>query len=338
MPRSRSAPDLYLLSKVSTLYYVQNQTQQEIAERLGVSRPTVSRLLQDAQQTGVVQITIAPPRGLHLELESQLEEQFKLQSAQVVAVDRDSNLLSALGAAGAAYIARTVKPRMSIGLAWGTTLSAMVQALNSIATENVRIVQTLGGIGPPDAEAYAAALVRRMATALGASPILLPAPGVVATAAVRDALREDPHVRAALQQFDPLDTIYVGIGSLSSNSVLNDGISLPAGTLSELLAAGAVGDIALRFFDAQGQPVESSLDERVLGIAVDQLRRVRSVVAIAGGKAKIEAIHAALRADLVDVLITDSLTAQALLDRATPRAVPPRRRTKAKKKASTRTA
>jgi len=305
---------VYLLSKVSTLYYMQNQTQQEIAERLGVSRPTVSRLLQDAQDHGIVQITVAPQRGVYLELEGKLEEQFHLDTAQIVSVERDgSDLLRQLGTAGAMYLARTVKPGLSIGLAWGTTLQAMVQAVMPLPTESVRIVQTLGGIGPPDAEAYASALVRRLARALGASPILLPAPGVVTTAAARDALRQDPHVKAALQQLDSLDMIFVGIGSLASNTVLNDGMSLPPGAYKELVKAGAVGDIALRFFGANGAAVASSLEDRVLGVTVDQLRRTPRVVGVAGGPSKIQAIRAALRADLLDVLITDVETAEALL-------------------------
>jgi DNA-binding transcriptional regulator LsrR (DeoR family) len=314
MPRNRASPDVYLLSKVSTLYYVQNQTQQEIAQRLGVSRPTISRLLQDAQNHGIVQITVAPQRGVYLELEGKIEERFHLDTAQIVSVERDgSDLLQQLGRAAAAYLARTVKPGLSIGLAWGTTLQAMVQAVAPLPTEGVRVVQTLGGIGPPEAEAYASALVRRLARALGASPILLPAPGVVATTAVRDALGEDPHVNAALQQLDSLDMIFVGIGSLSSNTVLNDGMSLPPGAYAELVAAGAVGDIALRFFDANGEAATSTLEDRVLGVSVEQIRRTPRVVGVAGGPSKVEAILAALRADLLDVLITDVETAEALL-------------------------
>jgi DNA-binding transcriptional regulator LsrR (DeoR family) len=314
MPRTRSAPDVYLLSKVSTLYYVQNHTQQDIAQRLGVSRPTVSRLLRDAQEYGIVQITVTPPHGVHLELEGQLEERFNLDTAQVVSVERDgSDLLQQLGASAAAYLARAVRPNLSVGLAWGTTLQAMVQAVSPIPTEGVRIVQTLGGIGPPDASAHASSLVRRLARALGASPILLPAPGVVTTAAVRDALREDPHVNAALRLLDSLDMLFVGIGSLSSNKVLNDGISFPRGAYAELVAAKAVGDVALRFFDANGKAVRSTLKDRVLGVSEEQLRRTPRVVGVAGGIDKVEAILAALRADLLDVLITDVRTAEALL-------------------------
>jgi DNA-binding transcriptional regulator LsrR (DeoR family) len=318
MPRPRSAPDLYLLSKVSTLYYLRDQTQQEIAERLRLSRPAVSRLLRDAQNHGIVQITISPPRGMHIDLESKLEEQYDLEVVRIVTIEPGTSadlLRRQIGAAAAAYLARTTHPGDTIGLAWGTTLSAMVQSMAPLATEGVHVVQTLGGIGPPAAEAYAAELVRRLAQLLGAAPVLFPVPGVVATAEVRDVLHNDPHVQAALQYFDRLDTVYVGIGSITTNPVLNDGHSLPPGTHAALVAAGAVGDIALRFFDAQGAPVRSSLDERILGITTEQLQKAPRVVAVAGGPDKAEAIHAALKSDIVDVLITDQQTAEELAQR-----------------------
>jgi DNA-binding transcriptional regulator LsrR (DeoR family) len=315
MPRPRSAPDLYLLSKVSTLYYLRDQTQQEIAERLRLSRPAVSRLLRDAQTHGIVQITISPPRGLHIDLESRLEEQFGLGVVRIVPTEPGTGadlLRRQIGAAAAAFLSRTVHPGDTIGMAWGTTLSAMVQSMAPMATEGVHIVQTLGGIGPPAAEAYAAELVRRLAQLLGAVPVLFPVPGVVATTEVRDVLRNDPHVQAALRYFDRLDTVYVGIGAIDTNPVLNDGHSLPPGTLESLARAGAVGDIALRFFDAEGAPVQSALDERILGITTEQLRRAPRVVAVAGGPGKVEAIHAALKSGIVDVLITDQDTAEEL--------------------------
>jgi DNA-binding transcriptional regulator LsrR (DeoR family) len=319
MPRPRSVPDLYLLSKVSTLYYLRDQTQQEIAERLRLSRPAVSRLLREAQDQGIVQITVAHPRGLHIELESQLEERFGLSAVQLVTAEpgQASGLLrQQIGIAGATYLARSVQPGETIGLSWGTTLSAVVQAMGPLHTTDVRVVQTLGGVGPPDAEAYAADMVRRLAQLLGAAAVILPAPGIVATAAVRDVLRDDPHVQTALRQLDAIDTLYAGIGSLASNPVLDDGSSLRPGTLAELREAGAVGDIALRFFDARGAPVRTSLDDRVLGITAEQLRRVPRLVAVAGGPEKVDAIYSALLSGIVRVLITDHVTAQALVARA----------------------
>ena len=318
MPRPRSAPDLYLLSKVSTLYYLRDQTQQEIAERLRLSRPAVSRLLRDAQNHGIVQITISPPRGLLIDLESRLEEKYGLEVVRVVAMEPGTSpdlLRRQIGAGAASYLARTVHPGDTIGLAWGTTLGAMVQSMAPLPTEGVHVVQTLGGIGPPAAEAYAAELVRRLAGLLGAAPVLFPVPGVVATAEVRDVLLNDPHVQSASGYFDRLDSVYVGIGSIATNPVLNDGHSLPPGTHAALVKAGAVGDIALRFFDAEGAPVRSSLDERILGITAEQLHNAPRVVAVAGGPEKTDAIRAALESEIIDVLITDQQTAEDLASR-----------------------
>ena len=310
---------MHLLTKVSTLYYIGQQTQQQIADRMRLSRPRVSRLLAEAQERGIVQITIAPPTGLYTDLESRIEAEFELEEALVVDFDgrqSEEMLRRQIGAAAAEYLMRTLQPGDAVGLAWGTTLEAMVQSMPRRPTENVRVIQTLGGIGPPDHEAYAASLARRLAALLGAASVLLPAPAIVANTAVRDALRADPHVQAALHQLDALDLIFVGIGSLASNAVLTDGQSLPAGSYDELQRAGAIGDIALRFFDASGRFVRTSLDDRILGITADQLRRHGRVVAVAGGKTKVQAIRAALKARAVNVLITDQTTARALVGRA----------------------
>ncbi|CAN5205829.1 sugar-binding transcriptional regulator [soil metagenome] len=319
MSRPKSPPDHYLLGKVSALYYLRDQTQQAIAERLSLSRPTVSRLLREARDLGYVQITVTSPRGLHLDLETRLEDAFGLQSVRVVDWDvgQDVSILRRqLGAAAAQYLARSITPGETIGMAWGTTLSAMVDAMAPLPTADTRVVQILGGLGPPDAAENGGELVRRLAQLLGAQAVLLPAPGVVATPAVRDVLSNDPHVRAALNELDALDTVFVGLGSLTSNEVLNDGHSFSRQARKELRSGHAVGDIALRFFDEHGRPVQTALDDRILGITTDQLRKVRRVVAVAGGADKTDAVAAGLKTALVHVLITDRATAEALLTRA----------------------
>ena len=219
-------------------------------------------------------------------------------------------------AAAARHLARTIRPGETIGVAWGTTLTAVVDAMVPIPTEGSRVVQILGGLGPPDADEYGAVLARRLSQRLDAQVVLLPAPGVVATPDVRDVLRKDPHVRAALNELDSLDMIFVGLGSLASNAVLNDGHTLTRQEKKDLKAGRAVGDIALRFFDAQGAPVRTTLDDRILGITTAQLRKAARVVAVAGGADKVEAIAAALKAGIVHVLITDRSTAEALVARA----------------------
>jgi DNA-binding transcriptional regulator LsrR (DeoR family) len=326
MARPKTAPDHHLLTKVGTLYYLESKTQQEIADRLHLSRSAVSRLLDDARALGIVRIAITPTEALHIDLESALESRFNLAEAHVVSVDRPtksaldlSTLRRQLGLAAANVLARTIRPGDTIGLAWGTTLAAMVDALvHTLApspTTNVRIVQILGGLGPPDAEAYAADLVRRLAARLHATPILLPAPGLVSTRAVREGLERDPHVAAALKILDTVDTLYAGIGSLTSNPILADHRVLSSTERAALRATKAVADIALRFLDKTGRPVRTTLDDRILGLTTAQLRRVPRVVAVAGGPDKIDAIHAALRSGLLHALVTDEATATAILAR-----------------------
>ena len=306
------------LAKVGALYYLRGQTQQEIAGRLGVSRPTVSRLIREARERGIVQITVAHVDGLAADLEGALEERFGLREAVVADATEDRERTARLGAAAAGFLQRALTPGAVVGLTWGTTLREMVKAVAPRRTEGVTVVQTLGGVGPPLAEAHAADLPRRLAAALGADLRLLQAPGVVASAEARAVLSDDPQIRLALDALPAMTVAFVGIGSIETNPVLGGGalageVALPDTLDAELEVGGAVGDVALRFFDAAGRPVPTSLDDRLLGVDLATLRAVECVVGVAGGAEKVGAIRAALVGGLVDVLVTDDATAQALL-------------------------
>ena len=305
------------LAKVGALYYLQGRTQQQIADRLHVSRPTVSRMIKEARERGIVQITVAHVDGLAADLEGELEARFGLAEAVVVDVD-GGDLAARLGAAAAGYLGRTLAPADVVGLTWGSTLREMVKAIKPRRTPGVTVVQTLGGVGPPLAEAHAADLPRRLAGALGAGLQVLQAPGVVSSPEARAVLAADPQIRAALDALGALTVAFVGIGGIGTNPVLGDGaladhVDLPPSLAGELERGGAVGDVALRFFDAEGVPVPTSLDGRIMGVDLETLSAVGRVVGVAGGAGKVEAIRAALRGRLIDVLITDDQTARALL-------------------------
>ena len=306
------------LAKVAALYYLHGQTQQQIANRLRVSRPTISRMIRDARDRGIVQITIAHVDGMAADLEGELEGQFGLSEAVVADVE-SGDVVARVGAAAAGYLGRTIAPGAVVGVTWGTTLREMVKAVAPRQTSGVTVVQMLGGVGPPLADAHAADLPRRLAGALGADLRLLQAPGVVASEQAREVLEADPQIRSTLAALRTMTTAFVGIGALDTNPVLGEGalaseVDLPAELDGELAAGGAVGDVALRFFDAEGRPVPTSLDDRVVGVDLETLAAVDCVVGVAGGAAKVGAIRAALRGGLVDVLVTDDATARALLD------------------------
>lgn len=262
----RTAPD----EQASSLYYLQGFNQREITDRLHLSRPKVSRLLQRARDRDIVQISVTSPEGNFVDLESEFENRFDLEEVVITSSGpsepNDSAFLKRQIGAAANYLQRTVQEGDILGVTWGTTLRAMVQALQPMETENVHVVQTLGGVGPPEAEAHAADLSRRLAQLLDGRLTALPTPGIVDSPEVRDVLVSDRHAKTALDLFPDLTTAYVGIGTLSTNPIFDEDPAVPDCTYDDLIAAQAIGDIALRFFDAEGEPVCTALEDQLIGI------------------------------------------------------------------------
>jgi DNA-binding transcriptional regulator LsrR (DeoR family) len=318
MPRTASNDELRLLVKVSRFYYEDGLNQDAITERLGLSRSKVSRLMAQAREMGIVQISVVPPEQLFTDLEARLEERFGLHEAFVVEApptDAQEAVSRVIGAAAAGYLARAIGPRSTVGFAWGSTLYHLAAALPPYRLPDVQVVQIIGGLGTPDSEIHATELARHLSRALGCRMALLPVPGIVADQRTREALLRDVHVQRAVQAFDHLDIAFVGVGSPTPDSVvMRDGSIITQAELDDVLRRGAVGDIALRFFDAGGGAVESEINDRIIGMTLEQLKRTPRVVGVSGGPEKTEAIRAALTGGLIHVLITDSATATRLLD------------------------
>ena len=318
MAKFISPDELRLLVKVSRLYYEDNHTQEEIVDKLHLSPSKVSRLLQRARDEGIVQITVLTPNGIMSDLESRLETRFRLEEVIVVEArssDPQSVVSRQLGISAGAYLSRSIRDNDLIGISWGSTLHHMVTALRPFETRGVQVVQVIGGLGQPEAEVHATDLCRRLAHTLGARLTLLPVPGIVDNLRTKEAFLSDNYVKRAIELFPNLDIAVVGIGTPTPDSlIMKDGTIISHVELKELLAHGAVGDIALRYFDSHGQPIRSDVDSRVIGIDLDQLASVKQVVGVAGGPEKVAAIQGALRGGLIDVLITDSVTAENILN------------------------
>jgi DNA-binding transcriptional regulator LsrR (DeoR family) len=306
-----------LLVKISKMYYEEGLAQDDIVLRLNLSRSKISRLLQQARDEGIVQITVTSPRHLFSDLENKLEKNYGLYEAIVVktnTTDSREIITHELGIAAAGYLERSVGSTTTIGISWGSTLRSMVAALHSNHLPKTKVVQIIGGLGQPEAEVHATDLCHRLARSLGSQLVLLPTPGIVATQQARDVLLNDMFVQRAVEMFNHLEIVFVGIGAPISDSVLmKDGSIISQEELNDLLQKGSVGDIALRFFDQIGCPVQSEIDNRVIGITFEQLKCTQRVVGIAGGSEKFQAILGALRGKLINVLITDSVNAEMLL-------------------------
>jgi DNA-binding transcriptional regulator LsrR (DeoR family) len=230
----------------------------------------------------------------------------------------DEQILRDLGSAAAFYVETTLKEGDVVGISsWSATLLAMVDALHPLPkSAKAEVVQILGGVGNPAAEVHAAHLTRRLAAFTHGNGVFLPAPGVAGSAEAARVYLDDPFVRAAADRFAHVTLALVGIGALEPSRLLaSSGNIFSEDELDLLRARGAVGDICLRFFDQQGRRVLTPLDERVIGIRPEQLRRAARSVGIAGGRRKHDAIRGALASGWINVLITDLGTAEALTAR-----------------------
>lgn len=298
------------------MYYDQEYNQQQIADRLHLSRPKVSRLLKQAREVGIVQISVAKPSESFIEMENLLERKYGLKEVIIVdagSQDSENSIKKQIGQEAANYLLRTISDGDTIGVTWGTTLQAMVDSMSPKQTENTHIIQALGGVGPPEDKAHTTDISRRLSQLLNSRLTLLPAPGIVGSKKAKQVLHSDRQVKAALNLFSSIDTLYVGIGAIKTNPVLHkNNDEIPRELYDEIIQSGAVGDVALRFFDADGNPVSSGLNELTIGITIQEIEKIDTVVGIASGLKKSNVILGALNGKFIDVLITDSQVAEVL--------------------------
>jgi DNA-binding transcriptional regulator LsrR (DeoR family) len=310
--------EIRLMAKVAHMYYEENMRQSDIAKQLNLSQATISRLFNRAKEEGIVRITITTPKGVYVDLEKELIDRFGLRDVIIVDCqngEEEEIIEKDLGATASYYIEASIKNGDVIALSsWSSTLLALVNSMyNNPHKKNIKVVQILGGVGNPSAEIHATHLTRRLADLFEGEAIYLPAPGVVGSKEIRDAFLEDTFVQEAMSLYDDITMALVGIGSVSPSSLLaRSGNVFSKEELDSLREKKAVGDILLHFYDEDGIPVQSSLDDRVISMNLDQFKNVDRAIGIAGGPRKFEAIRGALRGKLINILFTDSCTAKKL--------------------------
>lgn len=306
------------MAKVARMYHERGMRQAEIATELHVSQPRVSRLLKRAHEEGIVRTIVSVPSGVHTDVEEALEERFGLTEAVVIDIGGDQETVErSLGAAAAVYLETTLIGGDTIGVSsWSATLLAAVEAIRPSTTRVVdHVVQLVGGVGDPQVQLEATRLLSTLARATGADPVFLPAPVLLGSASARASLMADQSVAQVTALWRSLTTVIIGIGTLAPSPMLQrSGNGIQDSDQALLRDLGAVGDVCLRYFSEDGKHVDSLLDERIIGISPEDLRRVPRRVAIAGGARKISAIRGAVQGGWVNVLVTDVAAAHGLLE------------------------
>jgi DNA-binding transcriptional regulator LsrR (DeoR family) len=320
--RAPTDGQLRLITKVARMYHERGIRQTDIADVLHLSQARVSRLLKRAAELGIVRTVVAVAPGVHTETEEALEAKYGLAEAVVVDVEgTDEEIIAGLGSAGATYLETTLTGGERIGISsWSQTLLAVVDRMRPFRVPGAEtVIQLMGGIGSSSVQTQGNRLLTEFARLVGASATFIPAPALVGNRTVRESLLNDPAMEYIAREWSRLTMVLAGIGSLPPSPLLRaSGNAADLADQDRLHAAGAVGDVCLRFFDSAGSLVPSDLDDRVVGIDADTLRKVPRRIGIAGGESKHSAIHAALIGGWVNVVLTDTGTAAVLLNLDSP--------------------
>lgn len=308
-----------LLADVAEMYYLEQKNQAEIAKAIGVTRSMISRMLTEARENGIVEIRIQRPLQSDPELEGALREKFSLKDVFVVVTSHQNGerLTRTLGNAGAQMLVRYLAPQQTLGLAWGTSISATVDAYEVSEPMPVKVVQLVGAMGARNMEYDGHDLVSRITEKLGGEAYYLNAPYLCQNPEMARSLLETKSVRETISVGKKADVALLGIGttSLEHSSFYLAGY-VTRRELDELRKSGAIGDVCGLHFDINGQPACDEFCERLVSIRRQDLLSIPVRLAVAGGEGKADAILGALRSKYINVLVIDSKTARKVLDLA----------------------
>jgi len=308
----------HLMVRVAKLYYELERTQSEIAKELGLTRWQVGRLMTEAKELGVVRIEITPRAQRRTELEIMLQQQFNLYDAIVVPTgdSTDSTLLmESVAQAAANYLAAMhPKPKL-IGVSWGRTMSAVAKFLPTNWCPGLHVVLVNGSTHLHSTTVRTSAVAEEFAAAAGnGKTTLLPVPAILGKKTTRDALEEDPIVERVMELAEQAETVCFGMGGITHQSVLLSSGYLNESDIDRLRDAGAVGDILGRFVDVKGAIVDSSIDDRTLGLRLESLCKKQHSIGVVSGPEKHNIAVAALAAGYLKVIVTDEATARHALE------------------------
>ncbi|WP_313134469.1 sugar-binding transcriptional regulator [Anaerocolumna sp.] len=296
-----------LMAKVAWYYYMEDMTQQNIAEHLGMSRMRVIKLLEKARKTGIVQFQIRSNQNKKLDLERELVQKFNLKDTYIVPTNPNKEEINETIAKGAAmYIGNRITDNSFINFGYGDTPSRTLNHLASNVDCAVSYVSLTGGV-----HYY---LPNAQSSIFSAKLYLMPSPLIASSQEMAEAIKNEASIQEISNMTKLASMTIVGIGAMNDNAtIIKSGILSPNDFLL-LGMKGAVGDILSHFIDKDGNLIENEYESRLISTSLPTIRELDNVIGVAAGENKITAIRAALKGGYIDVLITDEDTARNLVE------------------------
>lgn len=303
-----------LAVRVAWCYYVLNMTQQEVAQRLGITRVRVIRLLSEARKRGIVKISIESKLADNVELEHRLMERFGLDFAEVVLAmsEDETEIAEIIGAAACTGISHRLSDGMTLGVGWGVTLKAFADAMPELPLKDAAVVSMLGSLTRRSSIATFEATTT-ISARLHAECFYLPGPILCDSRESRDTLMAQPMVKDVLDRARSSDMAVVSVGGLDSGTIRRTRF-VSERDFADVLEAGAVGNFLGYYIDYNGDVIDHRVNDRVIGLRPEFLTEIPQRIMISGGEQKVAALSALLGRRLLTGLVTDQRTARTLLE------------------------
>lgn len=308
--------DERMMVKVADLYYNQNLSQQEIAEKLSISRPSISKLLQAARAHGIVSIHIQDPHGrTHFRLEQELEERFQLKEVVIVdSASTDEETKTAMAKAAAQYLSDHLVDGEIVGVAMGSTIAKIAEHIPEGLQRKVTFVPMIGGIGIVRNELHSNAIAEALATCFHGQVYPLHVPAMLSRKSTKEALLKEHSIQQVFKKAARMHTAVVGIGAPIEGSTIYQTGYFTDAMIQEIRDAHMCGDICMTYFDDSGNIDRFPYNAHIMAVDLHMLRKVEQSIGVSGGKEKIAAVLGALHGGFINILITDLVCAQGLLE------------------------
>lgn len=307
------------LTRVSSMYYVENMTQEEIAKSLQLSRPKVGRLLKQAREFGIVEIFVNLHPSLALPMEAELTTRFSLKQVVVVGDSLEEDVQRSMaGKAVAQILNQALFKNAQIAVGMGRNVSAVSRFLSESKDLKCNVVSAIGGSPNFGEQINSNDITNKIAETLGGKANCVYAPAYVQTSKLKKDLLVHSEIKNTLELASQADFALVGVGDADLKSLVVSIGCISKADMGKLQTEGAVGDVLGHFFNRQGEPVGMWLEDRVIGISRKDLLKIPTVIAVVVERSKGEALLGALNSKMIDILVTTSSTAQQILKMANP--------------------
>jgi deoxyribonucleoside regulator len=306
-----------LLSNVAVLYYKEGLTQSEISKRIGVSRASVVNYLRQARDTGIVDIRIEGSAFASTGLSRKLCQKFGLEDAYIAPSSSDqaadqANQTRLVAQVSGMAMFDLLQPRDWLGVSWGGTVQLTANSFPNRPVPGLSVCQILGSMSSPDL-ASAEDCTIQIARKTGARCYTLHAPALLSDEALAEKLRQEPVIRQQLERFRNLTKILFSIGSIDDDTLMVTSEMATRSELADFKKRGAVGILCGRYISADGQQVDLDLNKRLIGIELEELRKVKTRMFVANGNRKLDAVLAVLHGGYATHLVIDEASGRELL-------------------------